>query len=240
MNRYIIIPAHNEGATIRAVVSQVVGRFGAQVVVVDDGSADRTGGEAGAAGALVIRHPYNLGYGAALQTGYKHALAHGASAVMQMDGDGQHLPDSIEEAFGRVESGECDICVSSRFLHADGYDQGLAKRLGTAFFRVAIRLLCGLRVSDPTSGMKCLSRAVLAVFAHDFFPWDYPDANVTVLTQRLGFRIAEIPAKMKPTPVGRGMHRGVLKIVYYVFRVCLSMVVASLQSPRQFKNGAPQ
>lgn len=112
----IIIPAHNEEANIVRVISGIRAASNADIVVIDDGSRDRTAREATGAGAFVVHHPYNMGYGTALQTGYKFAVSRGYDYLVQMDGDGQHKPESIPALFERVENRECDVLVGSRFL----------------------------------------------------------------------------------------------------------------------------
>jgi glycosyltransferase involved in cell wall biosynthesis len=117
----LIIPAYNEAETLRDVLARVVeAESGCEVVVVDDGSRDGTGDIAARAGVTVLRHPFNLGYGAALQTGYKYALERNAALVVQMDADGQHDPAQIRELAAGIRSGDYDLVVGSRFIETTG------------------------------------------------------------------------------------------------------------------------
>lgn len=227
--RCVIIPAMDEAERIGSVIEGIRRHTDADIVVVDDGSGDGTARRAKRAGAHVIRHPFNMGYGVALQTGYQHALRQGYKVLVQMDGDGQHDPESIPALFEAVESGACDMALGSRFLVEGGYPLDLLKKLGIGFFRGVIRVLTGKTITDPTSGYQCLGRPVFEFFSRGHFPWRYPDANVVLLLHRLGFRIREVPALMMPNPAGRGMHRGFFKLAYYFFEMFLSLFVTLLR-----------
>ena len=117
----------------------------------------------------MLRHPFNLGYGAALQTGYKYALAAGADLVVQMDADGQHDPSLIPQLVDRVASGKCDLVIGSRFLEPGDYQMQRLRRLGRGLFRGVARML-GLSITDPTSGFQAMNRAVLELYVGDDFP----------------------------------------------------------------------
>ena len=117
----IIIPARNEEARIAGVIRGILAQAPhAHVLVVDDGSTDQTRKVSLEAGASVVSHPFNLGYGAALQTGYKHALLKGYHDLVQMDGDGQHDPSFITDLLRVIQDGEADIAIGSRFLEVKG------------------------------------------------------------------------------------------------------------------------
>jgi glycosyltransferase involved in cell wall biosynthesis len=227
--RCVIIPALDEADRVESVIEGIRRQTEADIVVVDDGSRDRTARQARNAGALVIRHPFNMGYGVALQTGYKYALKEGYDVLVQMDGDGQHDPQSLPALFQEVESGMCDVALGSRFLVEGGYPVDPLKALGIGFFRGVIRVLTGRTITDPTSGYQCLGRQVFEFFSRGHFPWRYPDANVVLLLHLAGFRIKEVPARMMPNPVGRSMHRGVFTLAYYFFEMFLSLFVTLLR-----------
>lgn len=222
----LIIPAYNEAATLAQVLSDVsLAETGCEVVVIDDGSQDGTSAIAERAGARVIRHPFNLGYGAALQTGYKYAVERNAAIVVQMDADGQHDPSEISLLTAPVENGECDLMVGSRFLEGTGYRHGVLRTLGRQLFRGLVRL-AGLRVSDPTSGFQAMNRKVLDVYTQNFFPADYPDVDVLLAAYRHGLRVAERPVHMKSGLRDSTLHGG-LRPIYYVYKMILSTWCAS-------------
>jgi glycosyltransferase involved in cell wall biosynthesis len=224
----VVIPALNESRVIQRVLAQVQAQVDADILVVDDGSLDNTSEEARLGGALVAMHVVNLGYGAALQTGYRYALRHGYDAVLQLDADGQHDPASIPaliEALSRA-----DVVVGSRFLGSGSYRPPLARRAGMWFFGKLASLLCGQRVTDPTSGFQAVSRAALNFYAHERYPVDYPDADVLAMVARSGLRLAEVPVRMLAPASGKSMHAGVLRPLYYVFRMTLALALVPLRS----------
>ncbi len=217
----LIIPAYNEAGRLESVLADVASVApGFRVVVVDDGSEDGTAELARRAGAFVLRHPFNLGYGVALQTGYKYALRSGASLLVQMDADGQHAARDIARLVEPIRRDECDLVVGSRFLEATGYRHGPLRTIGRWLFGGLVRL-AGLRISDPTSGFQAMNRRVLEVYAADFFPTDYPDVDVLLAAYRRGLRVGECSVRMSPGPRSSSLHGG-LRTFYYVYKMLLS------------------
>ena len=232
----IIIPAYNEEKKIASVI-QGIRRYlpDVEVLVVDDGSIDQTYPEALEAGAKVVRHPFNLGYGTALQTGYKYALIKGYEAVIQIDGDGQHDPSSIPDLFAVIQREEADIAIGSRFLETRGvrtesqrYPAPLIRKFGMKFFGTITSLLIRQEVTDPTSGYQAISRKALEWVSSDKFPCDYPDADVIIMLHRSGFRIREVPVQMFPNQNKKSMHSG-WKPLYYIFKMFLSILVTLMR-----------
>jgi len=226
----VVIPAFNEALRIRRVVEAVRGQVGGEVLVVDDGSRDATAAEAGAAGAIVASHPVNLGYGSALQTGYRYALRHGHDAVLQLDADGQHDPGSIPALLGALA--DHDVVVGSRFLHPGSYRPPPVRRLGMSLFGAIASHLSGQRLTDPTSGFQAISRSALEFYANDRWPHDYPDADVLAMVARAGLRLTEVPVRMLRSPEGKSMHGGLIKPLYYVFRMTLALALVPLRNER--------
>ena len=232
-----IVPAFNEGARIERVLKQI-GEVDKEIdiVVIDDGSMDDTGVKSRLAGAKVIRLSSNMGYGVAIQTGYKYAFAKGYEYVVQLDSDGQHDPTYIPQMLGATMSGDADVVIGSRFLGEKavletpeaGYKVGVARRLGIRLFAFVTSKLIGLKISDPTSGYHALNKRILAFLMNDFFPYDYPDADVIVLVHRAGFKIKELPMAMHDRATGTSMHSG-LRPVYYIFKIFLSMLMTLLR-----------
>jgi hypothetical protein len=227
----LIIPAYNEAASLGDVLARVAeANSGCEVVVVDDGSQDGTGDIAARAGATVLRHPFNLGYGAALQTGYKYALERNAVLVVQMDADGQHDPAQIQELAAGIRRGEYDLVVGSRFLETTDYKMGWIRGLGRRVFSALARL-ADLRVSDPTSGFQCMNRRVLDLYARDFFPTDYPDVDVLLTAFRNGLRVGEHPVRMAEASRASTLHGG-MRSFYYVYKMLLSTFSATARPAR--------
>lgn len=223
----VVIPALNEQGRIGTVVRRVRAQVEADVVVVDDGSTDATAAEAIGAGARVARHATNLGYGSAIQTGYRYALRHGYDAVLQLDADGQHDPDSIPVLLAALDT--ADVVVGSRFLGTGSYRPPLARRVGMTLFGFIGGMISGQRLTDPTSGYQAISRAALDFYAHERFPTDYPDADVLAMVARSGLRLAEVPVKMKEAPDGKSMHSGLWKPLYYALRMSIALFFVTLR-----------
>jgi len=197
------------------------------VVVIDDASPDSSACEARSAGALVLRHGCNLGYGAALETGYMHALASGYDFAVQMDGDGQHLPDQVRLIMAPVLNGSADIVIGSRYRPDGATATTPLRRAGHALFASVLRLTTGLRLSDPTSGFQAITRRALHLFTSGAFPCDYPDSDVILMCRLAGLRIVEVPVRMADRSGGQSMHAG-LRPLYYSAKVTLSMFIVAL------------
>ncbi|MFZ2957913.1 MAG: glycosyltransferase family 2 protein [Candidatus Ozemobacteraceae bacterium] len=231
----IVIPAFNEARIIGGVIENVRKAVGesADILVVNDGSSDSTVAVARQSGAVVVSHPFNLGYGAAIQTGYKYAIAQGYSFLAQIDGDGQHDPAFLSALLEPVRRGEIDLALGSRFLEPGSYRPPFIRRVGMAFFGVIVSLLIGKRIGDPTTGFQAFNRPVMEFLIRDLFPCDYPDADVLIMLGLEGFRMREIPVRMLANREGKSMHSG-LQPFYYVFKMILSIAVTLLRhSPRR-------
>jgi hypothetical protein len=232
----LLIPAYNEETRIDSVIRGVRERYPSlEIAVIDDGSSDETRKRAREAGAHVISHPYNLGYGVALQTGYKYALRKSYEWVIQMDGDGQHDPGYIQALLDPVQKEKADLAIGSRFLETRGSDKdrlpypvSLSRRFGMWLFGTIASVLIKQKVTDPTSGYQAMNRKVLEWMSSDQFPWDYPDADVIIMLHRAGFRILEVPVQMYGNREKKSMHSG-WKPIYYVFKMLLSIFVTLLR-----------
>lgn len=225
----IVIPALNEGGTIGWVLDRA--RTHAQefdLLVIDDGSWDDTAKRARRAGVTVVSHPFNLGYGAALQTGYKWAQRYGYEYLVQMDADGQHDPALAPAMAEVLRRKEADVVIGSRFIQPSGYEMGLARTVGRLFFHRLLRLLGGPPILDPTSGLLAFCRAAFTYCCRDFYPTDFPDADVLLLLHRRGFRIRELPATMHPSQAARPSMHGGLRAVYYTYKMLLSTFRSAL------------
>jgi glycosyltransferase involved in cell wall biosynthesis len=236
LNTVMLIPAYNEGQRIGRVIEGIKRILpNIDVVVIDDGSKDDCRQRAMEAGARVISHPFNLGYGSALQTGYKYALAMGYEASVQMDGDGQHDPSFISDLLVILQQDEADIVIGSRFLkRKDGesdpflYRAPFTRKVGMGLFRTITSFLIHQKVTDSTSGYQAMNRNVLKWVSGEQFPVDYPDADVIIMLHRAGFRIREVPVRMFESQDKKSMHSG-WKPLYYVFKMFLSIGVTLLR-----------
>jgi len=235
----VLVPAYNEAARIGRVLAGIRAAVpGADLLVVDDGSADDTAAVARAAGARVARLPFNLGAGVAAQTGYKLAVREGYACVAQLDADGQHEPADIPALVALIERGETDVAIGSRFLgRAAAYRPGALRAVGMGLFGLLAWLLTGVRFSDVTSGFRAFSGDVLRFIASEWYPTDYADADVLITLRRAGFRLCEVPVRMYPRAGGSSMHAG-LRPIYYVFKMLLSVALAPVRrEPAAQKRG---
>jgi len=225
----IIIPAYNEGGKVGKLVERIRALgIGSDVVVVDDGSADNTSASAKAAGAIALRLPMNLGYGGALQTGFRFALERGYAYAVQIDADGQHEPSYIPALLEPVKAGLTDVALGSRFMGLCEYKTTFPKRMGMRLFGAIASAVIGRKVTDPTTGFQALNRDVIRFYASDQYPVDYPDADVLIMLHRAGLRSLEVPVVMYQRAEGTSMHSG-WKPLYYIFKMFLSIGVTLLR-----------
>ncbi len=218
MKIMLITPALNEAASIGTVVEQAVAA-GYPVVVVDDGSTDRTGAIAREAGATVLRHPFNLGVGAALQTGFRQALKDGADAVVQVDADGQHAVDQVTALTERL-GGEVQMVIGSRFV-ARAHPRS-PRGLAMATLARRATKVAGTTVTDASSGFRAIGRPLLELFAKRF-PSSYlgDTFGSILLASRHGFRVVEVPVVIYERQAGQPS-TGAGKSAFLVLRAIAS------------------
>jgi glycosyltransferase involved in cell wall biosynthesis len=195
-----IVPAYNESESIGRVVAEIGEHApGFDVVVIDDGSTDDTAERARAAGADVVRHPFNLGIGGAVQSGYLYASERGYDVAVQVDGDGQHDPRCLHDMLAHLAShDELDMVTGSRFLadDGDGFRSSAPRRLGIRIFSSVLSRVVGQRVTDPTSGLRMCGRRGIDLFARDY-PHDYPEVEAELLMHAHALRSVELPVRMR-------------------------------------------
>ena len=219
----VLMPAFNEEQSIGATLARIRSAIPeADLLVVNDCSADRTTEVAERAGARVVELPCNLGYGGAVQAGFEYALARGYDAVIQIDADGQHDPSSARDLLAPVLRGEADVAIGSRFLGEASYRVPALRRIGMRVFERIVTFVTRRHFSDPTSGYQAMNRNVLAFFARDNYPSDFPDADTIILLVLAGFRVQEIPVVMRARTAGASMHSN-LKALYYVSKMFLAI-----------------
>jgi len=231
----IIVPAYNEAGNLPRVIPEIRRSApGFDLVVVDDGSGDATAAIAAGLGALVISLPVNLGYGGAVQTGFRYAVRHGYDLAVVIDADGQHDPAGIHLLAEAVLSGQADVAIGSRFRGRMAYHQPWVKRLGMSLFAWTVSRITGREVTDPTSGFQALYREALRFFAYDNYPVDYPDADTLLVLHYAGFRVVERPVTMRERLSGVSMHSG-WKPFYYVLKMWLAIAMVLLREKTHFK-----
>ncbi len=226
----VIIPAHNEEESLPRTLAEVRAKApDVDLIVVDDGSRDRTAEVARAAGVPVLRHCVNLGVGGALQTGFRYAVEHGYAIGVQLDADGQHDPAYLAALLAPVREGRCDVCIGSRWVARTGYKSPLSRRLGMLLFSGVVQLALGRSITDTTSGFRAYGRAVMEVCQHDF-PKDFPDAPLLIALHRRGFRLEEIAVEMRHREAGRSFYT-LGKKLYYPYKNLVASLMAMLRRP---------
>src|SRR5215216_5814657 len=224
LRKLAIVPAYNEAGMVGRVVREIRRQSDFDVVVVDDGSTDQTAAEAEAGGAIVIRHPFNLGIGGAMQSGFKYALRHDYDVAAQVDGDGQHKPAYLNELLSELRTaGKADMVCGSRFRGDPGYRVPIGRRIGNLIFSVVLTAITRRRITDPTSGFRMTNRRGIELFARDY-PHDYPEVEAILMLHAHRLRLHEVPVRMN----ARGFGRSSIdypRSAYYMAKVLLALFV---------------
>jgi len=224
LRRIAVVPAFNEERNIARVVNELKAYDpGIDVVVVSDGSADRTYEVAREAGARVLRLPFNLGIGGAVQTGFRYAWENGYELAVRCDGDGQHIPAELPKVVAPVVAGDADIAIGSRFVSDGGYRSSATRRVGIRLLALVVSAIARQRVTDATSGFQALNRRALALFAADY-PHDYPEVEGMVMTIKHRLRLVEVPVEMREREHGRSSITA-LRSIYYMAKVLTALFV---------------
>jgi glycosyltransferase involved in cell wall biosynthesis len=228
----VVVPAWNEEASVGGVVRQLRQVLpDADVLVVDDGSADRTGVVATEAGATVVTLPYNLGVGAALRTGFRYAQRQGYSAVVQVDADGQHEPAEVPRLLDGLAG--ADLVIGARRFGADGYRVGRVRRWAMRVVAGLSSRLVGVRLTDATSGFRAFGPRAVACFAADF-PAEYLGDTIEALpiAHRAGCRIVEVPVRMSPRAAGPASQAPLVAMLYLARALLVLLLAAIGRAPR--------
>ncbi len=231
-----IIPAYNEEEALPGVLVELADAYpDADVVVIDDGSADGTADAARAGGAVVLQLPYNLGIGGALRTGFRYAVRHGYQRAVQFDADGQHHPDEVPGLLAALDAG-AEMAVGSRFSDGQpGYRVGRLRKAAMGVLTVTMRRMAGQHFSDTSSGFRAFSRPVLEFFA-ETYPAEYMESVEALLSAcRAGFRVVEVPVTMRNRELGAPSNR-TWRLVYHYLRLFVVLVAAA---PRAKVAAAP-
>ena len=230
MSILVIVPAHNEAENLPHVLphlKKVIPE--ADVLVVDDHSSDETAAIARSLGAHVVRLSNNLGYGGAVQTGFRYGSDFGYDYAVMMDADGQHDPESVPALLAPVLAGDCDVALGSRFKGEMTYHTSFVRKMGMKMFAAITHVLTGQEITDATSGFQAMNRDVMRFFAEENYPSDYPDADTLIMLHFAGFRVQEVPVVMHDRIAGESMHGNSLKSVYYIAKMLLSIFMVYLR-----------
>ncbi len=228
MRIVLIVLAYNEAKNLPTLIGELKSLFPAyDVLVVNDGSRDRTTEVAHAAGARVAELPFNLGIGGAEQTGFMYAVQHGYDVVVRLDGDGQHLPSEVNTLLAAMQNGEVDVVIGSRFLQKRGFRSSRLRRIGIHWLAWLNTLLARQRITDSTSGFRAYQRSAFEFLAL-YNPTDYPEPESIILLARNGFRIKEVPVTMRERQEGKSSISG-LRTVYYMLKTTLALLITAIR-----------
>lgn|SRR5574341_571954 len=226
----VIIPAYNEEDSLGRVIRQVQEAVpDADIVVINDGSTDATAQIAEGYGAIAVSLPYNLGIGAAMQTGFMYAHDSSYDVAVQVDGDGQHDPSEIPELIQFLQSTGADAIIGSRYIEDRGYITPRVRRLGIVILAALISFITRQRITDPTSGFRALNRRAIHLCVQHY-PFDYPEPESVVIYHRAGLKVREIPVTMNPRYGGQSSITP-LRSGYYMVKVVLAILLNLLRQP---------
>lgn len=216
----VIIPAYNEEQNIEMVVNELILKHPSlDYVVVNDGSTDNTAGICRKNGYNLVDLPVNLGLAGCFQTGMKYAYQKGYSYAIQFDGDGQHRPEYIEAMRDKMEEGY-DIVIGSRFV--DMPKDYSVRMIGSRLIAGAIRLTTGVKVTDPTSGMRMFNKEMIKEFALSLNYGPEPDTISYLLKQ--GAKVAEVPVVITERAGGESYLKPAVA-VRYMARILISILM---------------
>lgn len=218
----IIIPVFNEEKNIGKVIDDLAGNYKkADILVVDDGSEDKTPEILRSKKVNCVRHVFNLGIGASFETGCQYALTGGYEYIVRMDGDGQHSINFINDILKPVQNGEADITIGSRFLGNSEFKTSSIRLIGISIIAVMLTLLTKRTVTDPTSGFCAMNKRAFQFFAENC-PDDYPEPEILLYHRE--FRIKEIPVSITKRCGGISSITP-LRSIYYMIKVFISLFV---------------
>ncbi len=212
MDALVLIPAFNEGKIIGRVIRGLFEHGWKQVVVIDDGSNDDTAEEAQKAGALVLCHKINRGQGAALETGNEYARRFGANFVVHFDGDNQMNAEDIAGALRRVESGETDIVLGSRFLDNRSRLPWSKKYVILPLSRWVNFVFTGVKLTDAHNGFRIFNRRALNAIT---ITQDGMAHNTEIPRQikKYNLKFVEYPVEIVYHEYGQGMGGGLRVVI---------------------------
>ncbi|ABY23345.1 glycosyltransferase [Renibacterium salmoninarum ATCC 33209] len=225
----VITPAWNEGETVGHTVTEIYSiDKGYDVLVVDDGSKDNTAIAAEAAGAMVLKLPFNMGVGGAMRAGFKFAQRFNYDAAIQVDADGQHNPRDIEAVISGLDS--ADISIGARFADKGDYKVSGPRQWAMIFLAKVISSIARTRLTDVTSGFRAANRRAIAQYI-DHYPAEYLGDTIDslVVAIKSGCRVTQVSVAMRPRQGGTPSHNPV-KSAIYLLRSIFALLFAVTRS----------
>lgn len=232
-----VIPAYNESENIKKVLEEIKkDAKDADILVINDCSKDNTRDIVLEENVDCIDNVFNMGYAMAVQTGLKYAYNHDYDYVIQFDGDGQHIASEAIKLYETAKKDKADVVIGSRYLKDMGYPVNKLRRAGTKMFENVIRRYCGVTIADPLSGFQCLNKRVIEKYSKMGGYPEFPDANLVIEMLLQGYKIVEVPVKMRARTAGVSMHSGLWKNIKYMVGMFYTIFFVLLQNPKRKGN----
>ncbi len=232
----IIVPAYNEASNLPHLIQELNAackesdQAAISVLVINDGSTDNSKEVLSSAGVAYLSMPFNIGIGAAMQTGYQYALENKYDIAIQIDGDGQHDPKMIDAMIDAIKGGY-DAVIGSRFIDKQGYQSTRLRRGGIVILSSLISFLYGIKILDVTSGLRAVNSRLIHIYARDYSD-DYAEPEAIAQALDAGAKVKEIPAVMRDRQNGESSIN-TLKSFYYMVKVSLAVIMRKLCSGRK-------
>jgi len=222
----IIIPCLNEEQSIAILLGELSmidfsGHYDVNVIVVNDGSIDKTAEVVSQFDIILLDLPVNLGIGGAVQAGFKYAFENDFDIAIQVDGDGQHPPSEILKMLKAYEEKPSNIIIGSRFIAKQGFQSSTLRRMGIFYLHWLNKILTKKNIYDITSGFRLFDKKTIALAAR-YYPDEYPEPESLVIFAKAGFSISETPVIMKPRQGGQSSIR-YFSQMYYIIKVTIAM-----------------
>ena len=233
MKVILIIPAYNEEENILKTVKDIEKynkRYHSSydVIVINDGSVDKTSEICHKNKIPVIDLIHNLGIGGAVQTGYKYAYKNNYDVAVQFDGDGQHNVSYVKKIIEPIINNESDMVIGSRFIEKiDTFQSTKARRLGINIISKLIKLVTRKKILDTTSGFRAVNKDIIKEFQNSY-PVEYPEPLTTTVLLKKNYRVKEVSVEMNEREGGVSSIRK-WKTVYYMVNVILSIMIIGLR-----------
>ncbi|MBE6809619.1 MAG: glycosyltransferase family 2 protein [Ruminococcaceae bacterium] len=233
MKTLIIIPAYNESENIERVIADIKNNCpDYDYLIVNDCSTDHTAEICKKNNFNYIDLCCNLGIGGGVQSGYIYAYRNGYDYAVQIDGDGQHDPQYISGMIEVLEKESADMVVGSRFITKEGFQSSGMRRFGINFLSALIRMVCGAKVKDVTSGFRVANRKYIEFFSKEYAD-DYPEPEAIVAVTLSGGKVVEAPVIMREREGGVSSISP-FKSIYYMIKVSLAILLYRIT----YKGGA--
>lgn len=226
-----VIPAYNEAENIENVLNEIKNDAPfADILVINDCSKDNTKEIVEKNGINCITGIFNLRYAWAVQTGLKYAYQNNYDYVIQFDADGQHIASEAIKLYDEMKKSKVDIVIGSRYLVDTGYQCPFFRRVGTKLFSLLIKLFCKQTIADPLSGFQCLNKRVIEKYSKMGQYPEFPDANLVIEMLMQGYKIKEVPVKMRLREAGESMHGGIIKPIKYMINMMYTILFILIQN----------